>query len=97
MENNRPNRGLSNKIEDLAMMFEKIRFAEYLQHHNNIGRILQTGFLSGLARGFGMAIGFLLLGALFLYLLQQIAYHNLPIIGDFIADIVKIVEQNLQH
>ena len=50
---------------------------------------------SGVARGIGFSIGFTVLGALLLYVLQHIALANLPIIGKFLAELVRIVESNL--
>ena len=50
---------------------------------------------SGMARGIGFSIGFTVLGALLLYVLQHIALANLPIIGKFLAELVRIVESNL--
>lgn len=49
----------------------------------------------GAARGIGFSIGFTVLGALLLYILQSIALANLPIIGRFLAELVRIVESNL--
>ena len=49
----------------------------------------------GAARGVGFSIGFTVLGALLLYILQSIALANLPIIGRFLAELVRIVESNL--
>jgi hypothetical protein len=54
-----------------------------------------NNFIAGLARGFGMAIGFTILGALVLYMLRQAVLLNIPIIGTFIAEIVKIVQDNM--
>jgi hypothetical protein len=42
-----------------------------------------------------MAIGFTILAAVVLYLLQRVILLNLPLIGDFIADIVQIVQKQL--
>ena len=42
-----------------------------------------------------MAIGFTLLAALVIYVLQQLAVINAPLIGDFIADIINIVQNQL--
>ena len=47
---------------------------------------------AGLMRGFGTAIGFTILGAAVIYFLQQLAYQNLPLIGGFIAEIMRIVD-----
>ena len=86
---------LNNKIDQLIISMEKMQIAEYVQYLKNIKKMLLINFFAGLARGFGMAIGFTLLGAIALYILQKVAYENLPIIGDFIAQIIKIVQQHL--
>ena len=52
-------------------------------------------FLSGIARGVGFSLGFSVLGALLLYILRNIALSNLPVIGKFLAELVRIVENNL--
>ena len=49
-------------------------------------------FFSGIVRGIGFSIGFTLLGALMIYALRNIALANLPVIGKFVADLVRIVE-----
>jgi hypothetical protein len=87
--------GIIDKINNFARTLEKMRFAEYLEYLGDIRKMLIINFLAGLVRGFGMAVGFTLLGALALYFLTRLANENLPIIGDFIAEIVKIVQQHL--
>ncbi len=83
------------RLNELALMLEKLKLADYLVHLNNTKRMLWIGFAGGLARGLGIAVGFTLLGALVLYLLQQTFLNNLPLIGDFIADIIKIANERL--
>ena len=87
--------GLEKRLNELALMLEKLKLAEYLVHLNNARRMMWVGFLGGLARGLGIAVGFTLLGAFVLYLLQQSFVNNLPLIGDFIADIVKIANDRM--
>lgn len=84
---------LSKKIDELAVSMEKMNLAEYVQMLERPRRLLYVNFLIGLARGFGMAIGFTILAALVVYILQEIVILNMPIIGDFIADLVKIVQE----
>ena len=55
-----------------------------------------TDAAEGLARGMGMAVGFTLLGAVLVILLQRLAQQNLPVIGDFLAQIVTIVQRRLE-
>ena len=50
--------------------------------------------LAGISRGFGIAVGFTAVGAVFLYLLGKAASLNLPVIGHFIAEIARIVERS---
>ena len=88
--------GLGKRLNELSLMLEKLKLAEYLAHLNNIKRMIWVNFLGGLARGFGIAVGFTLLGALVIYLLQQSFLNNLPVIGKVIADIVEIANERLQ-
>ena len=46
-------------------------------------------------RGFGFAVGFSILGALLIVLLQRITVDNLPVIGEFLAEVIRVVERNL--
>lgn len=59
-------------------------------------RVLWLNFLAGLARGFGIAIGLTVVAAIFFSLLGRLAAMNLPIIGRFIAEIVRLVESQLR-
>ena len=72
---------LANKIDELSLKIEKLNLTEYLEMLRNPKRLLYVNFLGGVARGFGMAIGFTLLGAFVIYILQRMVVLNLPIIG----------------
>lgn len=86
---------LQDRLETIVTALEKSGWRDYIEYRSNIRRLLLHSFFGGLARGFGTAIGFTLLGALVIYLLQSIAFEKLPVIGKFIADIVKIVQEKL--
>ncbi len=58
-------------------------------------RLLYLNFLAGLARGFGIALGLTLLTAVFLAVMTRIASLNLPLISRFIAEIIRLVEEQL--
>ena len=85
----------SQKIDELSVRIEKLNLSEYLEVLRNPKRLLYINFIGGIARGFGTAIGFTLLGAFVIYLLQRMVVLRLPIIGTFIADIIKIVQKQL--
>ena len=86
---------LGERLGELSLMLEKLKLADYLKHLGNIKRMMWVNFLGGVARGLGVAVGFTILGAFVLYLLQQSFLNNLPIIGEFIADIVEIANERL--
>ena len=71
---------LSQKIDELSLRIEGLNLAEYLEILRNPKRLLYVNFLGGLARGFGTAIGFTLLGALYYIFFNvwcfEIAYHR---------------------
>lgn len=89
-------RRLSEKIDELSVNLEKMKLAEYVEMMENPRRLLYMNFMMGLVRGFGMAIGFTILAALVLWFMQRLVVLNLPLIGDFIADIVRLVQHELQ-
>lgn len=83
---------LQSEVEYLATIVHGSQFTEYLDLINDTRKLIIMNFIFGLTRGLGMAIGFTLLGALALYLLKQIIVLNLPLISDFIANIVRLVQ-----
>lgn len=87
-------RSISKKLDQIAFSMEKFKFVDYMDLLNNPRRLLLTNFIGGLARGFGMAVGFTVLGAIAVYILQQVVLWKLPVIGEFISEIVEIVLDN---
>lgn len=83
------------RLERLAQRIDMLRLDAYLRYANNWKKRIFFEFLSGIARGIGFSIGFSILGALLLYILRNIALTNLPVIGRFLAELVRIVENNL--
>ncbi|CFX58396.1 Uncharacterized [Syntrophomonas zehnderi OL-4] len=86
---------LGNKIDELSLDMEKLGIAEYVMMIKNPRRLFWVNFWQGVARGFGMAIGFTVLAALVIYILQRLVVLNTPLIGSFIAEIVNIVQNQL--
>ncbi|MEJ6950917.1 DUF5665 domain-containing protein [Natronospora cellulosivora (SeqCode)] len=86
---------IMNKLEELLERMEGIRISEYIELVRSPKRMLFINFLSGLARGLGFAIGATVLGAVFLIVLLNIAQMNIPVIAEFVARIIKIVETYL--
>lgn len=87
---------LEHKVDQISINMEKMGVAEYVEMLRNPRRLFFINFWAGVARGFGMAIGFTILAAIFLYFLQRILVLNIPLIGDFVTDIVQIVQTQLR-
>ena len=86
---------LVRRLEHVAQRMEQIHLERYLRYVHNWRRRLLMDFLGGIVRGVGFSVGFTVLGALLLYILRGIALANLPVIGAFLAELVRIVEQKL--
>ncbi len=91
----RESRALAEQIGRLATHMERANFAEYVQLMNRPKRLIYLSFIGGVARGVGVGVGFTIIAATLLYMLQKLSLLNLPIIGDYIAEIVRIVNAQL--
>lgn len=83
---------IGDKLDQLGVHLERAQIADYVQLLNKPKRLVLLNLMVGVARGVGIAIGFTLVGATIIYILQQLGALDLPIIGDYIAEIVKIVQ-----
>lgn len=91
-----PDARLSAQFDRWLGAMERLRLAEYVAYAENRKRLFLSHFLGGVARGVGMAVGFTILGAALVLFLQDLAARNLPVIGDFIARIVSVVQNRLE-
>ncbi|MFC4808310.1 DUF5665 domain-containing protein [Paenibacillus sp. GCM10023250] len=87
---------LEKRLETLTAQMERTQIADYVQLLNRPFSLFWRNALGGLSRGVGIAIGFTVIASTILYLLQVLGALNLPIIGDYIADIVRIVQHQLE-
>lgn len=90
-----PGDRLEERVEKLTFAIEKMNLAEYTELLRNPWRLLWVNFMAGSARGLGLGVGFAILTAGLLYILRGLMMANLPLIGDFLATIVRLVENNL--
>ena len=86
--------GLRHQVALLAETLEKMRLAEYIAYLSRPGRLLWFNFLVGLVRGLGTALGAGLLAGLAYLLLKRIVVLNLPVIGGFISELSKYINQH---
>lgn len=85
---------LQNLLEGVTSYIERMRIKEYIETIQTPVKLMYVNFLAGVFRGFGMAVGMTVLFALLVYLLHRLA--ALPVIGNFIAELVKIVTEELK-
>lgn len=88
-------RRILRRLDELSWHWERMSMAEYLELFRRPGRLFWLNFLAGMARGLGAAIGFTLLGALLLLALQRAVELNLPYLGSLIAELLRIVREEL--
>ena len=84
------------RMDGYLERLERLRLPEYIRYLEDRRRFILMQFLGGVARGLGMAVGFTILGAALVWMLQGLAQRNLPVIGDFLAEIVQIVQRRLE-
>ncbi len=81
------------KLEKLADYLERMNIVDYIELNRKPGRVIRFNIIYGLSRGFGFAVGFTVLGALVFYILNQLNILNLPVIGNFIAELLEYVDK----
>jgi hypothetical protein len=86
---------LKERIEQLSLNLERMKLAEYVELLNRPWRLFYINFMSGLARGLGIALGFTVLSAVVVIVLQRLMVLNLPGMSSFIAEIVHLVQLQL--
>lgn len=85
-------KSLNRNLKKLNYMLEKNNIFEIFEILGNKRKIFIRNLIAGISKGIGIGIGFTVLSAILIIILQKIVTLNIPIIGDYISDIVDIVE-----
>lgn len=85
---------LIKKIDKLNKSMEQNNIQDLITTMGSTKKILFKNFTSGIVRGIGISIGFSLFSAIVIYLLRKIIMLNIPVISEYIGDIIDIVEKN---
>lgn len=83
---------LNENIEKLINILEKKNVEQMLYIIGNKKEIIKRNILAGIFRGIGIGIGFTIITAIIVYFLQKLVKLNLPILGEYLNDIVEIVQ-----
>ena len=83
---------LINKIDKINYILSNNEILDLMELLGNSKKFLFRNFLSGIIKGIGTGIGFTILTAIIIIILQRIVTLNIPVIGKYISDIVEIVK-----
>lgn len=85
---------INKKIDKINNMLEKSNIIQLSYVIGSKKEILKRNLIAGISRGMGIGIGVTIITAIIIYLLRKLIMLNIPVIGDYIADIVEIVERS---
>lgn len=89
------NKKINEKIDNISEKLDKSNVFELSYVLGNKKEIIKRNLLAGISRGIGIGIGITIISAMIIYFLQRLILLNIPVIGDYIGDIVSIVQKNL--
>jgi len=85
---------LYNQLNQLNMTLTKNNILDLVEIIGNKKKMLIRNLISGISRGIGIGIGVTIITAIIVIVLKNIIKLNIPIIGEFISDIIDIVDKN---
>lgn len=81
------------QIDQLNKTLSKNKLLEISELLGNRFHLLWINLISGISKGIGIGIGVTIITAILIIILQKIVSLNIPVIGEFVADIVDIVQK----
>ncbi len=85
---------VEKKLLWILSYLQKLKLRDYLLLLERPVYLMWINFLGGIARGVGIAIGFTVLGAVAVIILQRMEVLNLPFIGHFISELLTYIDVN---
>lgn len=85
---------LLKKIDELNEALLKSNIIEIATLIGNRKEMLIRNLLAGISRGIGIGIGVTIITAILILLLRKLVALNIPVIGEYIADIVDVVQKS---
>ena len=83
---------LNDNIEKLIKMLEKSNLEDISLFLGSKKRMFFSNFFAGIFRGVGFSIGFSIVTAIVVIILQKIVLLNIPVIGEYVSDIVDFLK-----
>ena len=85
---------LNLKLDKLIYVLEKSNLEDLLNILGSKKNIIVRNVLAGIFRGVGIGIGITIITAILILILRNLVALNIPVIGEYISDIVEIVEKS---
>ena len=85
---------LNKKLDDLNYLLMKNKVLDLAELLGNKKELLFRNIWSGIAKGIGIGIGVTIITTIIVIILQKVVTWNIPVIGEYIADIVDIVQNS---
>lgn len=85
---------LNKKLDDLNYVMTKSKFLDLVELLGDRKQLFWRNIWTGMVKGIGIGIGVTIITAIIIILLQKIVTWNIPVIGEYIADIVEIVQNS---
>ena len=84
------------QIDRWIASMERLRLADYVRYVTTASACSGPAFSAAWRAGWAWRWAFTILGAILVIILQDLARHNLPLIGDMLAQIVSVVQKQLE-
>lgn len=85
---------LSDSVNELSKILQEGNIVEWSYILGNKKEIIKRNLIAGIFRGVGIGIGVTIITAVLISILQKIVTLNIPVIGEYVADIVEIVNKS---
>lgn len=85
---------LNDNIEKLIAMLQKSNLEDIAMFLGSKKRMFFSNFFAGIFRGIGFSIGFTIITAIVIIMLQKIVLLNIPVIGEYLSDIVDVLKMS---
>lgn len=82
---------LNERLDQLTSALDKAEIKDIIENYSSAKKRILTNFIAGAARGLGLSLGTIVILALLGYVLTLLVNFNLPVIGDFISELLGYV------
>ncbi|GAB6927223.1 hypothetical protein JCM10914A_12060 [Paenibacillus sp. JCM 10914] len=85
---------LNTRLDQIANTLEKSEMKDLIDHYMNPKKRIVANLVAGLSRGLGLTVGTAIVLGLLGYILSY--FVNVPMIGDFISNLLGYINQSQQ-